>query len=106
MLALVTSSTSLAYNEIKTYFQEPIVAANTDVLSYWKENSIRFPILSEMAKDYLSMMPTSAASDRAFSLGGLTKNNSRTNLNPNPANESLCLFSWFKTFIDKFKKRT
>jgi hypothetical protein len=102
MLALVTSTTSLANNEIKTFFQEPIVAANTDVLSYWKENSIRFPILSEMAKDYLSMMPTSVASERAFSLGGLTI----TNLNPNTAIESLCLFSWFKTFIDKFKKRT
>ncbi len=32
MLALVTSTTSLANNEIKTYFQEPIVAADTDVL--------------------------------------------------------------------------
>ncbi len=75
-------------------------------MSYWKENSIRFPILSEMAKDYLSMMPTSVASERAFSLGGLTITNTRTNLNPNTANESLCLFSWFKIFIDKFKKRT
>jgi hypothetical protein len=53
-----------------------------------------------MAKDYLSMMPTSAASERALSLGGLTI----TNLNPNTAIESLCLFSWFITFIDKFKK--
>jgi hypothetical protein len=55
-----------------------------------------------MAKDYLSMIPTSVASERAFSLGRLTI----TNINPNTANESLCLFSWFKTFIDKFKKRT
>jgi hypothetical protein len=33
MLALVTCTTSLANNDIKTYFQEPIVAADTDVLS-------------------------------------------------------------------------
>ena len=54
-----------------------------------------------MAKDYLSMMPTSVASERAFSLGGLTITNTRTNLNPNTANESLCLFSWFKTFMSR-----
>ena len=104
MLALVTSTTSVGNNEIKTYFQEPVVAADTDILSYWKENRIKFPILSEMAKDYLSMMLTSVASERALSLGGLTITSTRTNLNPNTANESICLFSWFKTFFDKFKK--
>jgi hypothetical protein len=78
ILALVTSKTNLTNNENKLYFQEPIVAADTDVLSYWKENSIRFPIMSEMTKDFLIMMPTSVASECAFSLGGLTITNTRT----------------------------
>ena len=67
MLSLITSTTNVGNNKIKTYFQEAVVDANTDILAYWKENSLRFPILSEMGKDYISMMPTSVASERAFS---------------------------------------
>ena len=54
-----------------------------------------------MAKDYLSMMPKSVVSMRAFSSGGLTITNTRANLNPNIANESICLFSLLKTFNEK-----
>jgi hypothetical protein len=99
------ASTATTYvTEIKIYFQEPVVSDDTNILSYWKANSIRFPNLSLMAKDYLSMMPTSVSSERAFSLAGLTITSTRSSLNPNTANETICLSSWLKTFPDLFQK--
>ncbi len=103
VLATFTSTTSVNTAELKVYFQEPVVADDEDILNYWKENRMRFPILSSMAKDFLSMMPTSVSSERAFSLAGLTITSTRTNLNPNSFNETICLFSWFKTFGNFFK---
>ena len=51
-----------------------------------------------MAKDYLSMMPTSVSAERSFSLVGLTITDTRANLHPDTANECICLTSWKKTF--------
>jgi hypothetical protein len=70
VLATFTSTTSVNTAELKFYFQEPVVAVDEDILNYWKENRMRFPILSSMAKDFLSMMATSVLSERAFSLAG------------------------------------
>ena len=75
---------------------EPVINSESNVLDYWKEKSARFPILSLIAKDYLSIMPTSVASERSFSLAGLTITDIRSRLDPNTANETLCLSSWQK----------
>jgi hypothetical protein len=60
-----------------------------------KTNIGRFPILNIIAKDYLSMMPTSVASERSFLLARL-KTDLRASLNPNTANQTICLSSWQK----------
>ncbi len=70
VLATFTSTTSVNTAELKVYLKEPVVADDEDILNYWKKNRMRFPILSSMAKDFLSMMPTSVLSERAFSLAG------------------------------------
>ena len=85
-------------SEIKKYFDEPIINIESNILEYWKENEKRFPVLSSMAKDHLSMMPTSFSSERGFSLSGLTVTESRANLHPNTVNECVCLTSWGHTF--------
>ena len=40
-----------------------------DVAKYWKLNSTQWPDLSALARDYLAIPATSAASERAFSTG-------------------------------------
>ena len=91
------SNTNVTNNsELKVYFSEPVIVSESNVLDYWKQNSERFPILHLIAKDYLSMMPTSVASERSFSLAGLTITDIRTSLNPNTANQTICLSSWQK----------
>ena len=39
------------------------------VLSFWKGNEFHYPILSAMAKDYLTIQASSVSSERAFSSG-------------------------------------
>ena len=85
-------------SEIKKHFEEPIIDIDSNILDYWKENEKRFPILSSMAKDFLSMMPTSVSSERGFSLAGLKITNTRANLHPDTANECICLTSWKHVF--------
>ncbi|CAE6010648.1 unnamed protein product [Arabidopsis arenosa] len=41
-----------------------------DVLSWWRRNSAKFPILSELARDVLAIQVSSAASESAFSTSG------------------------------------
>ncbi|CAL1354099.1 unnamed protein product [Linum trigynum] len=73
-------------SELQLYLADPLIPAfgdidgvskllPFDVLQYWKDHQFRFPHLSKMAKDVLSIPITSVASESSFSLGGriLTK---------------------------------
>ena len=40
------------------------------MLAFWKVNQFHYPILSAMAKDYLTIQASSVAAERAFSSGG------------------------------------
>jgi hypothetical protein len=55
--------------EYKRYFNEPLAVDGTDVLQFWKTNALNYPILSAMAKDYLTVQASSVPAERAFSSG-------------------------------------
>ena len=72
-------------------------------LNWWNENKSDFPILSIIAKDYLSIMPTSVCSERHFSLSGLTIDILRSSLHPDTAQYLICQTAWnkiYKNFIN------
>ncbi|CAL5202145.1 unnamed protein product [Lathyrus oleraceus] len=76
----------LGKNELDIYFDDELLELNEehfedfDVLLYWKFNEKKFPILSIMARDVLSIPITTVASESSFSIGGrvLTKYRSST----------------------------
>jgi len=55
--------------EYVRYFNAPLAEPGSNVLEYWKSNEYNFPILSEMAKDYLGVQASSVSSERGFSSG-------------------------------------
>ena len=63
-------------DKLEIYLKEDVenpdlmVGVEYDVLSYWKRNCTKVPILSLMAKDVLAMQVSSVASESAFSTAG------------------------------------
>lgn len=53
---------------------------NVNPLKWWKENSIKYPRLSVLARQYLSIPGTSVPSERIFSATGLLVNKLRNRL--------------------------
>ena len=63
-------------DELDVYLKEGVenpdlmAGVEYDVLSFWRGNCTKFPILSQIAKDVLAMQVSSVASECAFSTGG------------------------------------
>ncbi|CAH1101950.1 unnamed protein product [Psylliodes chrysocephalus] len=65
--------------ELDEYYNSPRAREKTDVINWWWKNEKTFPNLSKMARDILSIMSTSAPSERLFSKAALliTKHRNR-----------------------------
>ena len=64
--------------EIKAYKGERQIAATADPLKHWKLKSRDYPLLSLVARKWLAVPASSAASERMFSSAGLTVSKKRT----------------------------
>ncbi|GJR77891.1 zinc finger BED domain-containing protein RICESLEEPER 2-like protein [Tanacetum coccineum] len=79
-------------SELTLYLEEPEISRKTkiDVLQFWKENQARYPRLSLMARDLLSVQITTVASESSFSIGGRILSKYRSSLSPSNAEALLC----------------
>ncbi|KAK1419507.1 hypothetical protein QVD17_28679 [Tagetes erecta] len=66
------SNSAATETELKRYLQEPrdTFTKRFDILMWWKQNAIRYPIISRMAKDILAIQISTVASESAFSTSG------------------------------------
>ena len=71
-----------------------------DILGWWKENSSRFPILGNMARDILAIPITTVASESAFSTSGRILDNFRTSLTPFMVHALVCTQDWLRRSTD------
>ncbi|KAL0217237.1 hypothetical protein RCL1_007720 [Eukaryota sp. TZLM3-RCL] len=55
-------------NELSMYTSEPVIHDESDVLLYWANQEQRYPKLCAVAKDYMSVQPTSIPCEQLFSL--------------------------------------
>ncbi|KAK9079749.1 hypothetical protein SSX86_001422 [Deinandra increscens subsp. villosa] len=77
-------------SEVEVYLNDgcetKIIGDNSfDVLGWWKINSVKFPVLSQVARHVLGMPISSVASESAFSMGGRVIDKYRSSLTPKTA---------------------
>ncbi|GJT86920.1 zinc finger BED domain-containing protein RICESLEEPER 2-like protein [Tanacetum coccineum] len=68
-----------------------------DVLGWWKQNSEKFPILSQVARHVLAMPVSTVASESAFSTGGRVIDKFRSSLTPKTAEALICTQDWLRS---------
>ena len=88
-----TQTEELNEDEIIRYLNASTLQLDDSALDWWSKHEKAYPILSKIARDYLAVMPTSTASERAFSAAGRTISKIRNRLDPEMANELLSLAS-------------
>lgn len=82
---------SVVINELRVYLSIPLVDRTHNPITWWKENKINFPLLSKLAKKYLSAPATSVYSERLFSEAGNIYEETRSRLLPRNAEKLLFL---------------
>jgi hypothetical protein len=65
-----------------------------DILSYWKGNEFRYPIIAAMACDVLSIFISTVASESTFSVGGRIIDQYRSLLKPDIVEALVCTRDW------------
>jgi hypothetical protein len=67
-----------------------------DVLLWWKLNVHRYPVVSKIAKNFLSIPTTSVSLESTFSTGGRVLDDYRSSLKPTMVEVLMCASSWIK----------
>jgi hypothetical protein len=67
-----------------------------DVLCWWKCNSVRFPVLSKLARDILAIPISTVASESAFSTSGRILDDFRSSLTPMTLQALICTQDWLR----------
>ncbi|KAH0748145.1 hypothetical protein KY290_027377 [Solanum tuberosum] len=75
--------------------QEP-ESEDFDILIWWKVNSPRFSVLSQLARDVLAIPMSSVASECAFSTGGCILDPFRSSLTLKCVQCLICVQDWFR----------
>ncbi|XP_020599507.1 zinc finger BED domain-containing protein RICESLEEPER 1-like [Phalaenopsis equestris] len=97
---LSSGSIQPSKSDLQVYLEEGLFLANTehfDILDWWKLNTLKYPCLSKMARDILSIPITTVASESAFSTGGRVLNDYRSSLSSKTVNALICSSSWIRS---------
>ncbi|PCH35816.1 hATC-domain-containing protein [Wolfiporia cocos MD-104 SS10] len=69
------------HRELRDYLNSPLEDVD-DPIKWWGYHATQYPVLSRIARDYLSIQGSSVSSERAFSSGGRTGTKLRNRLTP------------------------
>jgi hypothetical protein len=77
--------------ELKKSYCGSFPAKIKDILKFWEENKLKFPLLFELSCKYLCISATSCASERVFSKAGEIVSAKRSKLKPKHVNNLIFL---------------
>ncbi|KAL8118649.1 hypothetical protein AgCh_016244 [Apium graveolens] len=76
---------------------DPRKCEGFDILGWWKNNSTRLPILSQIAKHVLGMLVSSVASEAAFSTSGRMIDAYQSSLSSKTVEALICSRDWLRS---------
>ncbi|XP_028113471.1 zinc finger BED domain-containing protein RICESLEEPER 3-like [Camellia sinensis] len=82
------------YLEEGLYICKRNLDVDFDALDWWKANTLKFCILSNMARDLLSISISIVASKSAFSAGGQVLDQYRSSLKSKTVQALICVGDW------------
>ncbi|KAG8373567.1 hypothetical protein BUALT_Bualt11G0037900 [Buddleja alternifolia] len=68
-----------------------------NVLKWWKHNSMKYRVLSQIARDVLAIPVSTVASESAFSTNGRILDPYRSSLNPEMVEGLVCCQNWLRS---------
>ena len=96
-------------SELVTYLEEGVYIQEAgvyfDALGWWKENKLKYRILSKMAADILAIPITTVASESAFSAGGRVIDPHRASLGTKMVDMLICGADWYRHYYGVLKKK-
>ncbi|KAF7139508.1 hypothetical protein RHSIM_Rhsim07G0239000 [Rhododendron simsii] len=93
---------SVCSSEVDKYVNDLCERKDTpdfDILLWWKNNSKKYPILSQVARDVLAMPVSTVASESAFSTGGRVLDPFRSSLSPSMVETLVCTQNWLLSTV-------
>ena len=87
-------------SELDLYLLEASVDPKTkgfDILDWWRVNSSRYRILSQVARDVLAILVYTVASESVFSTRGCVLDPFRSSLSPNTVEALICTQNWLRS---------
>ncbi|GFZ00850.1 hypothetical protein Acr_14g0004850 [Actinidia rufa] len=88
-------------SEVDKYLEETIEKDTDDfeILGWWKINSSKYRILSQIARDVLAIPVSTVASESAFSTGGRVLDQFRSSLTPKLVECLICTQDWLRASL-------
>lgn len=87
--------------EVRRYLQEETLDTHSDPLVWWRSNHARYPLLSKVARKYMTICATTVPSERVFSAAGNTVTPFRAALKPEKVNMLVFLSTNMKSDAGK-----
>ena len=86
-------------SEIEKYLLDNLEKLGSyDILDWWKLNASNYPILSKMARDILTILISTVASESAFSTSGRILYAFRSSLSPKTVETLVYSQNWLKKY--------
>ncbi|CAJ2652666.1 unnamed protein product [Trifolium pratense] len=94
-------------SELQDYLDEGLYVPNSTsfcALDWWRNNNMKYKILSKMAADILAIPISTVASESTFSAGGRVIDERRTKLSEDSVEALICGADWFRHKYNVKKK--
>ncbi|OVA06789.1 zinc finger protein [Macleaya cordata] len=92
------SSSQQTKSELDQYLEESLLPRlqEFDILSWWKLNQLKYPILSKMARDILSIPVSTVPPESVFYTGSKELDQYRSSLRPETVESLICAKDWLQ----------